>query len=411
MKLLHTSDWHLGKSLYGRKRYHEFEAFLNWLLETIKLHQVDCLLVAGDVFDTATPGNRSQELYYRFLCQVAASCCRHLVVVAGNHDSASFINAPRELLKSLNIHVVGAITDDIADELLVLSDRAGQPELIVCAVPFLRDRDIRISEAGESFEDKEQKMLEGIRNHYQQIAELAMQQQQALGGNLPIVATGHLFTSGGQTIDGDGVRSLYVGSLAQVSAATFSNSFDYVALGHLHIPQLVAGSETIRYSGSPLPIGFGEARQQKQVCLVEFDGRQAVVTPVSVPVFQQLEQIKGDWDQISSRIMELVEDKSNAWLEVDYTGAELMGDLRQRLEQLVEGTGLELLRIKNNRIMNLALCQSQTEENLGDLQPEEVFLRCMAARQVPDDQQKELLLTYQELLNSLYTVEDQVVAP
>lgn len=254
-------------------------------------------------------------------------------------------------------------------------------------------------------------MLEGIRNHYQQIAELAMQQQQALGGNLPIVATGHLFTSGGQTIDGDGVRSLYVGSLAQVSAATFGGSFDYVALGHLHIPQLVAGSETIRYSGSPLPIGFGEARQQKQVCLVEFDGRQAVVTSVSVPVFQQLEQIKGDWDQISSRIMELVEDKSNAWLEVDYTGAELMGDLRQRLEQLVEGTGLELLRIKNNRIMNLALCQSQTEENLGDLQPEEVFLRCMAARQVPDDQQKELLLTYQELLNSLYTVEDQVVAP
>lgn len=411
MKLLHTSDWHLGKSLYGRKRYHEFEAFLNWLLETIKLHQVDCLLVAGDVFDTATPGNRSQELYYRFLCQVAASYCRHLVVVAGNHDSASFINAPRELLKSLNIHVVGAITDDLVDELLVLSDRTGQPELIVCAVPFLRDRDIRVSEAGESFADKEQKMLEGINNHYQQIAELAVQQQQALGGNLPIVATGHLFTSGGQTIDGDGVRSLYVGSLAQVSAATFSNSFDYVALGHLHIPQLVAGSETIRYSGSPLPIGFGEARQQKQVCLVEFDGRQAVVTPLNVPVFQQLEQIKGDWDQINRRIMELVEDKSNAWLEVDYTGAELMGDLRQQLEQLVEGTGLELLRIKNNRIMNLALCQSQTEENLGDLQPEEVFIRCMAARQVPDDQQKELLLTYQELLNSLYTVEDQVAAP
>lgn len=411
MKLLHTSDWHLGKSLYARKRYHEFEAFLNWLLETIKLHQVDCLLVAGDVFDTATPGNRSQELYYRFLCQVAASCCRHLVVVAGNHDSASFINAPRELLKSLDIHVVGAITDDLADELLVLSDRTGQPELIVCAVPFLRDRDIRISEAGESFEDKEQKMLEGINNHYKQIAELAVQQQQALGGNLPIVATGHLFTSGGQTIDGDGVRSLYVGSLAQVSATTFSSSFDYVALGHLHIPQLVAGSDTIRYSGSPLPIGFGEARQQKQVCLVEFDGRQAVVTPVNVPIFQQLEQIKGDWDQISSRIMALVAGGSDAWLEVDYTGAELMGDLRQQLEQLVEGTGLELLRIKNNRIMNLALRQSQTEENLGDLQPEEVFIRCMVARQVPEEQQKELLLTYQELLNSLYAAEDQVAAP
>jgi len=109
MKILHTSDWHLGRSLYGRKRYDEFSSFLDWLAQAIEDEKVDALLVAGDVFDTSTPSNRAQELYYRFLCRVAASCCRHVVVVAGNHDSPSFLNAPKELLRALNVYVVGSM--------------------------------------------------------------------------------------------------------------------------------------------------------------------------------------------------------------------------------------------------------------------------------------------------------------
>lgn len=85
MKILHTSDWHLGRSLYGRKRYDEFSACLDWLAEFIQTESVDALLIAGDVFDTSTPSNRAQELYYRFLCKVSESCCRHIVVIAGNH--------------------------------------------------------------------------------------------------------------------------------------------------------------------------------------------------------------------------------------------------------------------------------------------------------------------------------------
>ena len=96
MKILHTSDWHLGRSLYGKKRYDEFSEFLDWLGKTIEEECIDLLLVAGDIFDTSTPSNRAQKLYYRFLCRVAGSCCRHIVVIAGNHDSPSFLNAPKE---------------------------------------------------------------------------------------------------------------------------------------------------------------------------------------------------------------------------------------------------------------------------------------------------------------------------
>ena len=412
MIILHTSDWHLGRTLYGRKRYEEFEAFLTWLAETIQENSIDALLVSGDVFDTSAPSNRSQELYYRFLCRVAASSCRHVVVVAGNHDSPSFLNAPKELLKALDVHVVGSSTESPEDEVLVLRNEQGVPELIVCAVPYLRDRDIRVAEAGESVEDKERKIIDGIRTHYAAVAALAKQKRDELEVDIPIVAMGHLFTAGGQTVDGDGVRELYVGSLAHVTAGIFPASFDYMALGHLHVPQAVNGSETIRYSGAPLPMGFGEAKQQKNVCQVVFDQGEVHVTTTSVqlidvPVFQKLERVKGDWDDISRRILELSATDSQGWLEVIYEGEEVIGDLRERLEAVISGTQMEILRIKNNRIIDRVLGQIHEEETLDDLNVNDVFERCLAVHEVPEDQRPELLRAYQETVSSLYEDDKQ----
>jgi len=400
MRVLHTSDWHIGRTLYGRKRYEEFESFLTWLAETIQQNEIDALLVAGDVFDTSAPSNRAQELYYRFLCRVAASSCRHVVVVAGNHDSPSFLNAPKELLKALDVHVVGSSTESPEDEVLVLRNEQDAPELIVCAVPYLRDRDIRMAEAGESVEDKERKLIDGIRNHYATVAALAEQKREELGADIPIVALGHLFTAGGHTVDGDGVRELYVGSLAHVTAGIFPACLDYLALGHLHVPQKVNGLETIRYSGSPLPMGFGEAKQQKSVCQVEFHSTAASVQLIDVPVFQKLERVKGDWDGISSRILELSATGTRGWIEVIYDGIEVIGDLRDRLESVISGTQLEILRIKNNRIIDRVLGQIHEEETLDDLNVNDVFERCLAVHDVPEDQRPELLRAYQETLSS-----------
>ena len=408
MKILHTSDWHIGRTLYGRKRYEEFEAFLIWLAETIEQNEIDALLVAGDVFDTSAPSNRAQELYYRFLCRVAASSCRHIVIIAGNHDSPSFLNAPKELLKAIDVHVVGSSTASLEDEVLVLRNDEGAPELIVCAVPYLRDRDIRVAEPGESVEDKEQKLIDGVRTHYADIAALAEQKREELRADIPIVGMGHLFTAGGQTVDGDGVRELYVGSLAHVTAGVFPACFNYLALGHLHVPQKVNGSETIRYSGSPLPMGFGEAKQQKSVCQVEFHGTAASVQLIDVPMFQRLERVKGDWDGISNRIHELSETESQIWLEFIYDGTEIIGDLRERLEAKISGTQIEILRIKNNRIIDRVLGSIHEEETLNDLDVSDVFERCLTVHDVPEDQRLELLQAYKETVSSLY--EDDVQA-
>jgi len=407
MKLLHTSDWHIGRALYGRKRYEEFTAFLPWLTETIEQQQVDALIVAGDIFDNGAPSNRAQELYYRFLCNVAASCCRHVVVVAGNHDSPSFLSAPKELLRALNVHVVGAIGERRDDEVLLLHDLTGAPELIVCAVPYLRDRDLRVAEAGESIDDKERKLLEGLRSHYAEICELAEQRRNALGVHIPIVATGHLFTAGGLTQDGDGVRELYVGSLAHVTSNVFPDCIAYLALGHLHVPQKVNGLEIMRYSGSPLPMSFGEARQEKSVCLVELSGLQAQVTTLAIPTFQSLERIRGNRAEIAARIQALSAVQSRAWLEIVYEGDELAGDLRAGLEENIAGTQMEILRIRNNRIIDRVLERMHDEETLDDLNVNEVFARCLAAHNIAEEQRPELLRAYQETIASLYEEDAQ----
>ncbi len=402
MKILHTSDWHIGRALYGRKRYEEFEQFLDWLTGCIAAEGIEVLLVAGDIFDNGTPSNRALELYYRFLCRVAGAGCRHVVVTAGNHDSPSLLNAPRDVLRFLNVHVVGCMAEDAADELVVLNDINGKPELIVCAVPYLRDREIRRAEAGETFEDKGRKLADGIRDHYREVGEAAVARRAKLVGNLPIIAMGHLFTSGGQTVEGDGVRELYVGTLGQVHADIFPACFDYLALGHLHVAQRVSGSDLRRYSGSPLPMSFAEAGQSKIVIVLNCDASGVTVQEIAVPCFQPLATVRGDWQRISERITVLKKESAPVWLEVIYDGAEVIGDLQDKLRGLIDGTALEILRAKNMRLVERTLSRMAMEETLDDLTVDEVFARCLTAHEVPQEQQAELVAAFRETVAMLH---------
>ena len=505
LTLLHTSDWHLGRRLYGKPRYDEFKQFLDWQLQTLREQKVDVLLIAGDIFDTTAPSNQAQNLYYDFLSQVCHTDCRHVIIVAGNHDSASFLEAPKQLLKAFNIHIIGSMTDTPTDEVITLSDKAGQPELIVMAVPYLRDRDVRTVGHGERLDDKERKLAQGIKAHYAQIADIAIAQQAQLKAkykrSIPIVATGHLFTVGGQTMEGDGVRDLYVGSLGSIGAEIFHPQIDYVALGHLHIPQAVGGQPHIRYAGSPIAMGFGESRQQKQVHLLRFDANPDLLsqplqtltiqkkplvsapTPVKkrkrvshtsmdlfadeelpepsmlgainaeaginaevdaqashkagydtpsahlsgqpngqvigqpynlaklsdttllqslpVPVFQSIQTLKGDWQTIKTSLHSLKKSQQSVWLEVVYCGQEVVDDLSEKIAELVKDSRLEVLRIKNQQIRDQVMQSQHIDESLEELNPSQVFERCLIAHQVLEEQKPMLWSRYTEVLESL----------
>ncbi|MFH1154493.1 MAG: exonuclease SbcCD subunit D C-terminal domain-containing protein [Pseudomonadota bacterium] len=400
IRLLHTSDWHLGRSLYGRKRHEEFEAFLGWLVKEISSREIEVLLIAGDVFDSGTPGNRAQELYYQFLCRVCASPCRHVVVIAGNHDSPTFLNAPRELLKQLNVHVVGAMGNDPGDEVLVLRDKSGSPRLIVCAVPYLREKDIRTAEAGESMEDKNRKLILGIREHYARVCAIAEAKQKDLG-EIPVVGMGHLFAANGKTIDSDGVRELYVGSLARVGLEVFPDCINYLALGHLHVPQRVGDVDWMRYSGSPIPMGFGEALHEKTVVQVTFKGRKPDVIPIVVPCFQELRVLKGTLDEIFAGVDELKILSSRAWLDIHYTGSHVVGGLRAMLEDRIDGSRLEIRRISDRRLMENLMHPILDDQTLDDLDIRDVFCRCLDASAIPDDQRAALIMAHDEILTAI----------
>lgn len=402
MKIIHTSDWHLGKKLYGRSRYDESGKFLDWLLKTTEEECADALIISGDIFDTVSPSNRALEQYYDFLYKVSTSCCTNVIITAGNHDSPSLLNAPKELLKRLNVHVIGNAAENPVDEIILINDKDNNPGAVVCAVPFLREKDIRKTSDGESMDEKSIKMLEGIKEHYAGVCTCAEKvRSKYTQKRLPVIATGHLFVAGGMTITGDGVREIYVGNLEKVGFDIFPETIDYIALGHLHVPQKISGCENVRYSGSPLPTGFGEAKQKKMVVSVDFGDSKTEIKEIFVPVFRRLETISGDIDEIREKIFELKFSAGQVWTEIVYTGTTVHGDLQEIILDFAKNSSVEILRIKNESLAAGILKNIKDGESLSDLTEYEVFERCLNSAGVTDEQRGELNKTFREALTLL----------
>ncbi|MEN6611039.1 MAG: exonuclease SbcCD subunit D C-terminal domain-containing protein [Methanoregulaceae archaeon] len=401
MKILHSSDWHLGSSLHGYKRYEEFEAFLSWLTDLIQDEGIDIFLVAGDIFDTSTPSNRALGIYYQFLNRVTSIPNLQVIITAGNHDSPSLLNAPQELLKQLRIHVFGSIPENPGDEIVILRNARGEPALIVCAVPYLRDRDIRISEPGESIEEKTRKLENGVQEHYRQITGIARSKRDALGRSIPIIAMGHLFVTGGKTINEDGVRELYVGNLARIRAEDLCEGADYLALGHLHVPQTVGGNDTIRYSGSPLALGFGDAGQDKQVVIIEFGLGDPIIRTHPVPKFRDIRTLKGDISMIEEEILSLRDLDHPVWIEVIFSGTIPGSTVQTHLNEITKGTNIEIIRVVPQNTGDPKFCPGEEGESLEDLSVTDVFRRCMVSGDVPEEIRQELSDSFSEILHEM----------
>lgn len=409
MKILHTSDWHIGRALHDRRRLDEHQSFFSWLQETLVRESIDILLVCGDVFDTIAPGNRQLELYYSFLKSTTDLGCRHTIIIGGNHDSPSLLDAPKKVLETLGVHVIGSTPQSIEDEVILLRDLKGEPEAIVCAVPFLRDRDVRESAEQEQFTDKAERLQAGVEAHYRKVGEYAELLLNSLPVPVPVIVTGHLFAAGSKCVEDDGVRDLYVGTSAEVPASFFPSIADYVALGHLHVPQKVSGSDTIRYSGSPIPMGFGEAHHTKQVVVVEFSPGTLFphVASIPIPQFQKLERVSGSLEEIEHKLSELVNLQQSVWVEVEYTGSLSATTLRSHLDDIVADSAVEILRLRNTLVLNRILHQEGWEQTLDDLDEREVFRRRLACETLEPAEMAMLNTLYDSVLSSLREEEEE----
>jgi DNA repair protein SbcD/Mre11 len=401
MRILHSSDWHLGQHFMGKTRLLEHQAFLAWLVEQVQVQQVDAVLVAGDIFDTGAPPSYARELYNHFIVALRSTGAQ-LLVLGGNHDSVAMLSESKTLLAQLNTRVIPGVCAELDEQVLVLQDRAGQPGAILCAIPFIRPRDVLHSQAGESAQDKQLGLQTAIQQHYQQLYARAEAKRDALGGQLPIIATGHLTTVGASA--SESVREIYVGSLEAFPTSAFPPAA-YIALGHIHRPQKVGGLEHIRYCGSPIPLSFDEAKQQKQVLLVDL-GRQGLeqITVLPVPCFQPLLSLKGNLLELHAEISAaaaLGTLERPVWLEVLVSGDDYLSDLQPRIQALTEGLPVEVLRIRRERGTALAGLSSASRETLDELSVSDVFAQRLASETLEPEVQVRLQGLYQQVVSEL----------
>ena len=401
MKVLHTSDWHLGQNFMGKSRQAEHEEFLAWLIEQIEIHQVDALLIAGDIFDTGAPPSYARELYNHFVVTVSDTNTQ-VVVLGGNHDSVAMLGESKTLLACLGVTVIPGVSEHPTDQLLVLNSADGQPGLILCGIPFIRARDVIQSQAGQSAQEKQQSLQEAIHKHYQQIFKLAEAQRIELGIKLPIVATGHLTTVGASV--SESVREIYIGSLEAFPTDAFPAA-DYIALGHIHRPQQVGGLEHIRYCGSPIPLSFDEINQNKEVLLVDLDttGLKSI-TPLTVPRFQELMAVRGNLADIKEKVESaatLSRDNKPVWLEITVHSDDYLNDLQVRIQTLIEDLPVEVLRIKRERIALTSGLQQKAKETLAELSTDDVFYHRLSGESLEAELQSNLLALYRQVVSEV----------
>ncbi|PVX35607.1 exonuclease SbcCD subunit D C-terminal domain-containing protein [Janthinobacterium sp. 78] len=404
MRLLHTSDWHLGQTLHNYERGYEHQRFLDWLLDTLVAERVDVLLVAGDVFDNANPSAASQKQLYVFLQQARARLpALQLIVVAGNHDSAGRLEAPAPLLAAHGTHVIGHLLRgedgdiDLERLLLPLSGADGQVQAWCLAVPFLRPGDVPKLPAG----DTQDAYLGGIALLYRQLTDLALARRQP---GQAIVAMGHCHMVGGE-MSNDSERRIVIGGTEMLPSGIFDTTIAYAALGHLHKAQAVGGQEHIRYCGSPIPLSFAEVNYRHQVLCLDIDGEtlqsvRVIEVPRAVPLLRvpaALAPIAEVLAQLAALDVPDAPAEAQPFLEVRVRLDAPEPGLRTRIETALDGKPVRLAKIETSSAARSSAPENMTLDQLGQLQPDDIFRR-LYQQKYAKEAPPELLSALAELL-------------
>lgn len=353
----------------GTRREDEFKRFLNWLLELMQERSVEALLLSGDIFDHATPSDGTLEIFHDFLSRADSTGCRHIIMTAGNHDGVAQLKASVPLLERYHAHLICSLTQESAKDCLIpLNDAAGIPQALVCAVPYLRVREV--SEVVRA-EESDSSYTRGIASVYARVAEAA-EQWKISHPNLPIIAMGHLSVRGASPTAS---THHLIGTLDVVNPHIFPPVFDYVALGHIHKSYPLDGGR-LQYCGSPLPMGEDEAGYEHRVILLNTEDMK--VESVVVPVFTA-------YEHVSCATVEELEALPERWkekqgtpvvLRLEYAGMDISSDaLRVRVAELLANTCVIHYKLVLKRFRSVIEVDEDCHEELSDYSPENLFER------------------------------------
>lgn len=402
IKILHTADWHIGKQLLKVDFSEDMNLFFVWLINYIKENNINVLLMSGDLFDHANPSQQAMKQYYLFLKQLLPLNCK-VIITGGNHDSPYVINAPKELLDILDIKVVGGAPENISE--LFVEIEVENEKVIVAAVPFLRDKDIRNALPGESYDDKIKQLREGLAGYFKKVNEY----YNANHKGIPFIVMAHLFAQGAFISDSE--REIQIGNQAGVDAAIFGEEPYYVALGHIHRPQVV-GKSNIRYSGSPIQLSFSEKDDQKEVVILVLDGNEFKATSMKIPQFRKLISIKGTIAEVRTIIENY---KSESVLcdlaELIIVEANESIEHIRALEEMLTAEQKNPLQILKGRIDSKNYTAGTSEilkpgEEIGSFTPVQIFEKRLEQDSSIEDN-TELINAFKDVLESLSTAEEK----
>jgi exonuclease SbcD len=313
MRVLHTADWHLGKSLEGRSRLEEQAQFLDELVEIVEREKVDVILMAGDVFDTVNPPALAEQLFYEGISRLSSNGSRPIAIIAGNHDSPDRLLAATPLAVKQGITIIGYPTVQV-QEIYIPSV---SETLKLAALPYPSES--RLSEVLSEVNDEL-----ALRNKYdERIQGMFQFMSEQFTPDTVNMAMSHLYVAGGSSSDSE--RPIEVGGAYTVAGTSLPKQAQYVALGHLHRPQMIKRAETIaRYSGSPLAYSFSEAGYTKSVTIIDVEpGMEAQMTEVYLSSGKPL--VKWKATEGVSQVHHWLEEKKDhqAWidLEINVTNA------------------------------------------------------------------------------------------
>ncbi len=400
MKILHTADWHIGKKLHKHDLIADFDLFINWLTEKMVVLEVDLLLVSGDIFDLANPSSEARSQYYRALLKLRNLNCK-IILTGGNHDSPSMLNAPKEILSELDISVIGGMPDTVEETLIPVKNNSGEITLVVAAIPFLRDADLRTANAGDTYEDRLAATRMGIETTFQTAAEQCAKHYP----DVPAIAMGHLFAAGIETSESE--RDIQIGNQAAFEANRFGDGFKYMALGHIHKPQRVTAQIPTYYSGSPIPLSFSEQSDQKRILVLDTE-KSFIPQSIPIPSFRKLLKIKGDIIRLGAKLSALPShDGLDTLIELELEEEVYDAEKMFQLDGLVSGfdtSGYEIVKHRT-RFSNAHKKLGQLYENsekLEDVRPKDVFMKKISEHEYDTGTRQELLSAFEEILSEVY---------
>ncbi|RTY81470.1 exonuclease subunit SbcD [Flavobacterium sp. ZB4P23] len=380
LKIIHTADWHLGQTFLQKSRIEEHTYFIDWLLKTIQTQVIDAIIIAGDIFDVSSPSIEAINKYHYFLLE-AYKLKVQVIIIGGNHDSASRLNSYKDIFKILNVSIVGGDLNNVGELIPVYKRGTTNAAAVIAAVPYLRDGDIRKIIEGETVNEAHGLFTSEVKKHYDNL----LKQAKTNYPGVPVIGTAHLYVTG-CILSEPAEKRMHslVGTLGQIPSSVFSVGYDYIAMGHIHKPQMVQHPDNViaKYAGSPISLSFNERNDLKEITVLTIADNKIAHESLPIPLQRSVIRFEGKADEIIEKIK--LHEPSQVlptWAEIIITEAVNYIDFNNEINDLCIDRKIEILNrtTKFTSINNQSIREEYiagTDNNPLDNIPKIFTIRC-----------------------------------